>query len=68
MTLSPGTNEPAGALDDLRRDGISLDQRNVACELVGLDRPTVLGADLDVDPHDATLAAHRLEQGGIEDQ
>src|SRR6476620_8565412 len=61
-------DEPLGALDDLRRDGISLDERNVARELVVLDRPAVLGAYLDVDPDDTSIAAHRLEQGGVEDQ
>ena len=64
--LVAGPKESAGAVDDIRRGGISLDQCNIACKLVGFDRPTVRRADLDVHPHHATLAAHRLEQGGIE--
>src|SRR5262245_5040623 len=66
--LVVGTNKFTHSLDDFRRGGISLDESNVACKLMAFDRPTVLGTDLDVDAHDASLATHRLEQGGIEDQ
>src|SRR4051812_45643323 len=66
--LVAGPKEPADAVDDIWRGGISLDEGNIACKLVRFDRPTVPRTDLDVHAHHATLAAHGLEQGGIEDQ
>src|SRR4051812_40897224 len=66
--LVAGTNKLLRALDNFGRGRITLDQRNIACKIVGFDRSTVLRADLDVDPHDAPFATHGLKQRSVKDE